>query len=312
MHLFYLLSIKTSKRSAGSAMNLKPHHQIVLVYLTVGILWISLSNLVVSLLFQNSDDIIVAQNIKGWGFIVITALLLFFLIRKKMNAVTEGNAKLAESYEQTMSGWVHILDLRHRETKNHTERVTKMSLKLTKLFGITDLVELNHIKWGAMLHDIGKIGLSDEILIKPGKLDSAEWAEMKMHPQIAYDILSNIDYLMPCRDIPYCHHEKWDGSGYPQGLKGDAIPITARIFAVIDVWDALIHARVYKSAWPEEKVLQLIKEQSGIHFDPDIVTLFLENYKEIKESLIVVYTPTAKNSTATDTCFIDKIISNTQ
>ncbi|PKH01998.1 phosphohydrolase [Psychromonas sp. MB-3u-54] len=281
-------------------MNLKPHYQIALVYLTVGILWISWSDLAVALLFQNSDHIIVAQKIKGCGFIVITALLLFFLIRKKINAVTEINTKLVESYEQTMSGWVHLIDLRHRETKNHTDRVTKMTLKMTKLFGITDLVELNHIKWGAMLHDLGKIGLRDDILTKPGKLNSAEWAEMKMHPQIAHDILSNIDYLMPCRDIPYSHHEKWDGSGYPQGLKGDVIPITARIFAVIDVWDALIHSRVYKSAWSEEKVLQHIKEQSGSHFDPDVVKLFLENYSEIKESSRDVHTLTAKKSIATD------------
>lgn len=291
-------------------MNLKPHHQIVLVYLTVGILWISLSDLAVTLLFQNIDQIIFAQNIKGWGFIVITALLLFFLIRKEINAVTEVNTKLVENYEQMMSGWVHLIDLRHRETKNHTDRVTKMTLKLTKLFGITGLAELNSIKWGATLHDIGKIGLSDEILTKPGKLDPAEWEEMKMHPQIANDILSNIDYLMPCRDIPYCHHEKWDGSGYPQGIKGDAIPITARIFAVIDVWDALIHSRVYKPAWPEEKVLQHIKEQSGVHFDPDIVKLFLENYIEIKESSRFIYTLTAKNRIATDTCFIAKTIPN--
>jgi len=263
-------------------MKLKPHHQIVLVYLTVGILWVSLSDMAVSLLFQNIDNIIFAQNIKGWGFIVITSLLLFFLTRKKINAVTEVNTKLVKNHEQMMGGWLHLIDLRHKETKNHTDRVTKMTLKLAKLFGITDLAELNNIKWGATLHDIGKISIGDAILTKPGKLDPAEWEAMKMHPQIANDILSNIDYLKPCRDIPYAHHEKWDGSGYPQGLKGDAIPITARIFAVIDVWDALIHYRVYKSAWSEEKVLQHIKEQSGSHFDPDIVKLFLENYIEIK------------------------------
>lgn len=281
-------------------MNLKPHYQIVLVYLTVGIFWISWSDLAVALLFQNSDNIIFAQKIKGCGFIIITALLLFFLIRKKMNAAEEVNTQLVESYEQTMSGWIHLLDLRHRETKNHTDRVTKMTLKMTKLSGITDQAELNHIKWGAMLHDIGKIGIGDNILTKPGKLEPVEWEEMKRHPQIANDILSNIDYLLPCRDIPYCHHEKWDGSGYPQGLKGEEIPITARIFAVIDVWDALIHFRVYKSAWPEEKVLKHIKEQSGHHFDPDIVKLFLENYREIKESSRHVHTLTEKNTIVTN------------
>lgn len=291
-------------------MKLKPHHQIVWIYLTVGILWISLSDSAATLLFQNIDDIIVAQKIKGWAFIVITAILLFFLTRKKINAVTEVNIKLVNNHEQMMSGWLHLMDLRHKETKDHTDRVTKMSIELAKRCGITEQAELNHIKWGAMLHDIGKMGINDEILTKPGKLDPAEWAEMKMHPQIANDILSNIDYLKPCRDIPYYHHEKWDGSGYPQGLKGDAIPITARIFAVIDVWDALIHSRVYKSAWSEEKVLQHIKEQSGSHFDPDIVKFFLDNYIEIKESSRHIYTLTAKNSIATETGFIARAISN--
>lgn len=246
---------------------------------------------------------------------VISSLLLFFLSRKKINAVTVANTKSVENYEQMMGGWLHLIDLRHRETKNHTDRVTKMTLKLTKLFGISDPTELNNIKWGATLHDIGKIGMRDEILTKPGKLDPGEWEEMKMHPQIAHDILSNIDCLKPCRDIPYSHHEKWDGSGYPQGLQGDAIPIIARIFAVIDVWDALIHPRVYKSAWPEDKVLQHINEQSGSHFDPEIVKLFLENYpeikeREIKESASNVYSLTAKNSIATDAGFIAKTISN--
>jgi len=291
-------------------MKLKAHHQIALVYLTVGILWVSLSDMAVSLLFQNSDNIIFAQNIKGWSFIVITSLLLFFLSKKKINAVTESNTKLVKNHEQMMNGWLHLIDFRHKETKNHTLRVTKMTLKLAKLFGITDLAELENIKWGATLHDIGKIGISDAILTKPGKLAPAEWEEMKRHPQIANDILSNIDYLKPCRDIPYSHHEKWDGSGYPQGLKGDAIPITARIFAVIDVWDALIHSRVYKSAWSEEKVLQHIKEQSGSHFDPEIVKLFLENYTEIKESSSNVYSLTVKNNIATDTCLNTKTFSN--
>ena len=177
------------------------------------------------------------------------------------------------------------MDLRHRETKDHTERVTKMTVELAKISGITDEKELERIERGAILHDIGKIGIADDILIKPGKLDKQEWRQMKMHPQIAHDILSDIAFLKPSIDIPSAHHEKWDGSGYPQGLKGEAIPLAARFFAVIDVWDALIHPRIYKSAWPEEKVLAHIREQSGIHFDPNIVTLFLENYTQIKESL---------------------------
>ncbi len=265
-------------------MNLKPHYRIVLIYLLLGTLWIFFSDLVVDNLFQHKEYITFAQNIKGWFFIVITGLLLFFLIRKDVNAKKEVNSKLVESYEQTISGWIHVMDLRHRETKDHTERVTKMTIELAKLSGITDEEELKIIERGAILHDIGKIGIPDAILIKPGKLDEKEWLQMKMHPEIANDILSNIAFLRPSIDIPYSHHEKWDGTGYPLGVKGNEIPIAARFFAVIDVWDALIHPRIYKSAWPEEKVLEHIREQSGMHFDPNVVTLFLENYTTIKES----------------------------
>lgn len=265
-------------------MYLKPQYRIVLIYLTLGTLWIFFSDSVVDNLFQHKEDITFAQNIKGWLFIVITGLLLFLLIRREVNATKQVNTKLVESYEQTISGWIHVMDLRHRETKDHTERVTQMTIELAKLSGITEENELKSIERGAMLHDIGKIGIPDAILIKPGKLDAKEWQEMKMHPEIANHILSNIAFLRPSIDIPYFHHEKWDGTGYPQGIKGDEIPIAARFFAVIDVWDALIHPRIYKSAWPEEKVLEHIGEQSGMHFDPNVVKLFLENYTQIKES----------------------------
>ena len=265
-------------------MNLKLHYRIVLIYLLLGTLWIFFSDSAVDHFFVNKEDIIFAQNIKGWLFIAITGLLLFFLIRKDVNAIEEVNSKLVDSYEQTIRGWVHVTDLRHQETKDHTERVTQMTLELAKLSGISDEQELKIIECGAILHDIGKIGIPDAVLIKPEKLDKEEWLQMKMHPEIAHDILSGIGFLRPSLAIPYSHHEKWDGTGYPQGLKGEKIPQAARLFAVIDVWDALIHSRIYKSAWPEKKVLEHIREQSGIHFDPNVVNLFLENYTQIKES----------------------------
>lgn len=265
-------------------MNLKPHYRIVLIYLTLGMLWIFFSDLVVEQLLQDKADLIIAQNIKGWLFIIITGLLLFFLIKKDVTAIQEVNTQLVESYEQTISGWVHVMDLRHRETKDHTQRVTKMTVELAKLSGISDAKELKCIERAAMLHDIGKIGIPDAILIKPGKLDKEEWEQMKTHPQIAKDILSKIAFLNPSMAIPFSHHERWDGTGYPVGMKGDEIPLTARFFAVIDVWDALIHPRVYKSAWPEEQVVSYIREQSGSHFDPEVVTLFLDNYEQIKKS----------------------------
>jgi len=136
--------------------------------------------------------------------------------------------------------------------------------------------ELPHIRRGALLHDIGKMGVPDSILLKPGKLDEGEWEIMKKHPVYAYEMLAPIDYLRPALDIPYCHHEKWDGSGYPRGLKGKQIPLAARIFAVVDVYDSLTSDKPYRKAWSEEDTLALIKKESGSHFDPEVVKVFLE------------------------------------
>ena len=135
------------------------------------------------------------------------------------------------------------------------------------------------IRWGALLHDIGKMGVSDGILLKPGPLTDEEWVLMKKHPTFAYELLSSISYLRLALDIPYCHHEKWDGTGYPRGLKGEQIPLTARIFAVVDVWDALRSDRPYRKAWPEDKVLENIRSGSGTHFDPEAVDVFLNMMK---------------------------------
>jgi len=135
--------------------------------------------------------------------------------------------------------------------------------------------EIVNIKRGALLHDIGKMGLPDRILFKPDKLTNEEWTLMRQHPQIAYDMLSPIRYLRPALDIPYCHHEKWDGTGYPRGLKGENIPLAARIFAVVDIWDALRSDRPYRASWPHEKVMDYIRSLSGTHLDPKVVRVFL-------------------------------------
>lgn len=263
-------------------MDFKPQYKIVVIYLLVGVIWIFFSDFVVDSVFEEKVDLIHAQNIKGWLFVTVTAILLFFLIKRNVSQITKLNTDLVHSYDQTINGWVKVMDLRHKETKDHTMRVTAMALALAKLSGISDKDNLEHIRRGAVLHDIGKIGIPDEILVKPGKLSGDEWEAMKTHPQIAYDLLIDIDFLMPSIAIPYCHHEKWDGSGYPQGLKADAIPIEARVFSIVDVWDALIHPRVYKSAWTEEQVLNHIREQAGKHFDPEIAKVFIDNYEEIK------------------------------
>jgi PAS domain S-box-containing protein len=188
---------------------------------------------------------------------------------------------LTIAYDATLEGWARALDLRDRETEGHSQRVTAMTVCLAHAMGISE-AEIVHVRRGALLHDIGKIGIPDAILLKPGPLTDEERAVMCQHPYYAYTMLAPIAYLRPALDIPYCHHEKWDGSGYPRGLKGEEIPLAARIFAVVDVWDALRSDRPYRNAWPEEKVVSYIEDQAGHHFDPQVVDVFLRLYRENK------------------------------
>ncbi len=185
------------------------------------------------------------------------------------------NAELVLAYDSTIEGWSRALDLRDKETEGHTLRVTEMTLEIARAMGTFSEKELVHIQRGALLHDIGKMGVPDHILLKPGKLTDEEWATMRKHPQYAYDLLSPIAYLRPALDIPHYHHEKWDGTGYPRGLKGEQIPLAARLFAVVDVWDALRSDRPYRTAWPEEKVREHLRSLAGTHFDPKVVEMFL-------------------------------------
>ncbi|MEW6281292.1 MAG: PAS domain S-box protein [Candidatus Eremiobacterota bacterium] len=189
--------------------------------------------------------------------------------------VQRSNLELAVAYDATLEGWVRAIDLRDRETEGHTQRVTELTMRLAATYGLRD-EELVHIRRGALLHDIGKIAIPDSILLKPARLTEEEFEVIKRHPVYAFEFLSPIRYLRPALDIPYCHHEKWDGSGYPRGLAGLKIPLAARIFSVVDVWDALRSARPYHDPWPAEKVREHVLAQSGKHFDPDVVQRFLE------------------------------------
>ncbi|MFQ3684277.1 HD domain-containing phosphohydrolase [Roseiflexus sp.] len=185
------------------------------------------------------------------------------------------HAELKQSYDATIAGWSRALDLRDHETEGHSERVTELTLRLARRMGVPEN-QMEHIRRGALLHDIGKMGIPDHILLKPGPLSVDEWAIMRQHPVYAFRWLSAIPFLQPALDIPYAHHERWDGSGYPRGLRGEHIPLAARIFAVVDVWDALRSNRPYRPAWTAEQTMAYLQSLAGTHFDPAVVAAFLE------------------------------------
>ena len=174
-----------------------------------------------------------------------------------------------------VKGWARALERRDKQTLEHARRVAAGTVSLARAMGV-DPRRRRYLYWGALLHDIGKIGVPDRILHKPGPLDGEEWEIMQRHPVHAYELLAPIPFLRPALDIPYCHHERWDGRGYPRGLAGEAIPAGARIFSVVDVWDALRSSRPYRSAWEEQRVLSEIEAGAGSHFDPRVVECFLE------------------------------------
>jgi PAS domain S-box-containing protein len=210
-----------------------------------------------------------AEALAGQAAIAIdNAGLLFDLQR--------ANMELMLAYDSTLEGWSQALDLRDKETEGHTRRVTVATVRLAQSMGVPP-DELVHMRRGALLHDIGKMGIPDAILLKPGPLTKEEWRIMRQHPVYAYKMLAPIPFLRKAIDIPYCHHEKWDGSGYPRGLRANDIPLAARIFTVVDVWDALRSNRPYRRAWSEERVRAHISSLSGTHLDPQVVKAFLES-----------------------------------
>ena len=218
-----------------------------------------------------------ALNKKNGGFTEEDAKLLTAIASQA--AVAIENAQLVkalqESYESTLEGWAAALDLRDKETEGHSQRVTVVSLQLAQAMGLSKEF-LMHLRQGALLHDIGKMAVPDHILHKKGPLTDEEKAIMRQHPVHAYNMLYPIAYLRAALDIPYCHHEKWDGSGYPRGLKGEEIPLAARIFSVIDVWDALRSDRPYRAAWTAQETLDYLQEEAGKSFDPLVVARFAE------------------------------------
>ncbi len=234
----------------------------------------------------------------------ITRLNRYRKLREKHQRLVEAYLQLQSTYDATIEGWVHALDLRDKETEGHSQRVTRLTVSVARALDLheksADKItaclpqhsgrgnsraatalesageHLKHIRRGALLHDVGKLGVPDSILLKPGPLTEEEWGVMRRHPVYALEWLSPIAYLHPALSIPYCHHEKWDGTGYPQGLCGEQIPLAARIFSLVDVWDALRSDRPYRARWPVDQVCQHIRSLCGTHFDPGLVELFLE------------------------------------
>jgi len=217
---------------------------------------------------HNAEWLSLFETIAGQAGIAIDNAALF-------EGLQQSNLELYMAYDATIEGWSRALDLRDKETEGHTQRVTEKTEKLAAVMGISQ-EELVHLRRGSLLHDIGKMGVPDHILLKPGSLTPEEWESMRKHPQLAYEMLSPIAYLQPALDIPYCHHEKWDGTGYPRKLAGEQIPLAARIFSVVDVWDAVTSDRPYRSAWSKERAVQYIRAGAGVYFDPRVVNAFLD------------------------------------
>jgi HD-GYP domain-containing protein (c-di-GMP phosphodiesterase class II) len=208
------------------------------------------------------------ETLAGQAAIAIANSDLLENLRRK-------NDELMDAYESTIAGWARALEIRDRETFGHSERVLAMALQVAKAMSMSEEDQSN-FRRGVLLHDIGKIGVPDAILLKPGPLDEEEWKIMRQHPVLAFHLLKDIPFLQGALDVAYCHHERWNGSGYPRGLKGEKIPVSARIFAVVDVWDALTNDRPYRHAWTLQQAKDYLRENAGIQFDAEIVEIFLK------------------------------------
>jgi putative nucleotidyltransferase with HDIG domain len=231
---------------------------------------VAAGDLDVSVVPQGNDEVTALTN----SFNQMVASL-----KRSESELIQAHEETVRAYDRTIEGWCKALELRDNVTEGHTQRVTELTLMIAKEMGISN-EQLVHVRRGALMHDIGKMAIPDSILKKPGSLDDEEWIEMRKHPIYAHEMLSRIAYLAPALEIPYCHHEKWDGSGYPRGIAGEEIPLAARIFAIADVWDALRSDRPYRKALPASSALAYIEENKGSHFDPEVVEAFLRVYKK--------------------------------
>lgn len=272
--------------------NLLPIIRVVALYTGFSVLWILLSDSVAHFLefhYGFSESI---ETYKGLAFVLVSAVLLFWLLYRELrlrekyfsthleeeehllDQLRKKNEELIDAYDRTIFGWSRVLEMRNREVKDHSRRVTDMMLRLARFMKV-DPEDLEHIRRGALLHDIGKMAIPDAVILKEGDLTEKEWALVRRHPLFGFEMIQEIEFLRPSVDIMLCHHERWDGTGYPFGLAADQIPLYARMFAVVDVWDALSSEdRSYRKADPPEVALKYLRSQAGSQFDPAIVEIF--------------------------------------
>jgi putative nucleotidyltransferase with HDIG domain len=245
-------------------------------YFVVSVAWILFSDdLARRIAFGNDDVERSLQSVKGLGFVTLTAVGLFVVARRYLRRIQDSTDRLRSAYDETLSGWASALDIRDRSTAQHTERVTTRTVALAERFGFEGR-RLEDVRRGATLHDIGKMGVPDDVLGKQGPLTDEEWVLMRKHPELAVQMLQGIDYLRDALAIPRSHREKWDGTGYPAGLVREQIPLEARLFAVVDVYDAITSVRPYRRPMPPEEARATIEAGSGSHFDPAVVAAFLQ------------------------------------
>lgn len=247
--------------------------KIAAIYLLISILWIIGSDRLVDWTLPQSEFASWVQSAKGLVFVSISAAVLYLAVHLYIKRLASSAEELQDAWDESLLGWAMAMDAREPNTAQHSQRVASLTVMLARAMHV-DPRDLPAIYRGALLHDIGKIGVPDSVLQYPGPLDEQQWMVMRQHPDIARQILSPITFLKSAMDIPYCHHEKWDGSGYPRGLRGAEIPLWARMFAVIDVFDALTSTRVYRQALPTNLALDEIRAGSGAHFDPEVVDAF--------------------------------------
>lgn len=215
------------------------------------------------------------QTVKGWGYVLVAAGVVYLLEQRIARRHRRALAQQRAAYDAAIEGWARALDLREHETGGHARRVTELAQRLGGRLGLGEDA-LENLRHGALLHDVGKIGVRDAVLSKPGPLDDDEWAEMRKHTVLGHELLVGLPGLRASTAVVRSHHERWDGSGYPDGLAGTAIPRLARIFAVVDVYDALRSDRPYRRAWTEDEVRAYLRDERGRQFDPQAVDAFLD------------------------------------